>query len=542
MDNTLPAYDQTTPVQSGTSTATLPAYEETQPASKEDYSVGGFVGNAVKDLGRNLSGMAQSVYQGAYAMPKALLKTPVQMAQGTPFAQTEMGQQMSAGANQAGQMTKDIQGVAADPVGAAYRNPVTAASMLYGGYKGARSMLSDAGESGQMAFGKVPEPPSATELPVMQPGAKVGDPHALFSHTDDFGSGGAQRNVYKVYGDPQHPDIQKTGWGSDIPEEQLGNIPVTGRTPVSLKYQPTAGAEAGAPPPQQTQSQQSQPQQEPNYLERSGGAGLNATAGIRGSTIQKLTPRGQNPGTVGINLSKELNDAGAIGTSGIDTWGKMYGLKEQAGQDVASALQAIRDRSAQSSGAGDPLMIDADKALKPLLDEWTKRAGGITPAAQATARPLEELHEGLSNLAKNQGGQLHLDNIRQAMDEIGPLTHKGDLEKQALYSDQYHNLAEINDHMVDTIAKGANNPTLASNLKNANKKYSMYMRVMPDVSRVSAMESVGQKSFSGMIGDLKNSLVSKTALSAGKLQPILGQAAQAAPAAPILSKAMPEQP
>lgn len=258
---------------------------------------------------------------------------------------------------------------------------------------------------------------------------------------------------------------------------------------------------------------------EPNYLERSGGAGLNATAGIRGTTIQKLAKAGQNPGAVGIDLAKQLNSEGAIGSSPISTWDNVNKLKESAGSDVGSAMHAIRDQAAKLGSDGDPLMVDAKTALKPVYEGWAYRAGGMTSAMQSKAKHFEEIYNGLTDIAKNQGGQLHLDNIKQAMDEIGPMTHKGAPEVQEAMQELYGALADTNDHMVQTIAKGANNPTLASNLLNANERYSRYMRIMPDISRASAMESVGQKTLMDMLGEVKNSIVSKAALSAGQTGP-----------------------
>lgn len=78
------------------------------------------------------------------------------------------------------------------------------------------------------------------DLPIVQQGSKTGDPHAVFVYKDNFGPGGAQRDIYNVFGDPSHPVIKERGFGSSVPKEDLDKlgIPVTGRAPGSEKYLP----------------------------------------------------------------------------------------------------------------------------------------------------------------------------------------------------------------------------------------------------------------------------------------------------------------
>jgi len=95
-------------------------------------------------------------------------------------------------------------------------------------YQRAYGIVSDALEkSVQEASG------SSGSLPIVQPGSKVGDPHALFAYNDKFGKGGTDRAIYNVFGDPAHPVLKAKGWGSSLPKADLeaAGIPITGAEP-----------------------------------------------------------------------------------------------------------------------------------------------------------------------------------------------------------------------------------------------------------------------------------------------------------------------
>ncbi len=97
---------------------------------------------------------------------------------------------------------------------------------------------------------------SLRDLPVMQPGVKTGEPHALFAYNDDYGPGGTKRSIYNMFGDPGNPRLnQAGGYGSSVTKDILdqAGIPIVGREPRSVgKWEPLetepAGAGPGKPP------------------------------------------------------------------------------------------------------------------------------------------------------------------------------------------------------------------------------------------------------------------------------------------------------
>lgn len=95
----------------------------------------------------------------------------------------------------------------------------------------------------------IPEPLPAEEtkpitpapsLPVIQPGSKTGEPHALFAYNDDFGEGGSKRSIYNVFGDPENPKVKTAGWGSSLAKAEIDKfgIAITGREPRSQAFEP----------------------------------------------------------------------------------------------------------------------------------------------------------------------------------------------------------------------------------------------------------------------------------------------------------------
>lgn len=74
------------------------------------------------------------------------------------------------------------------------------------------------------------------ELPIMNPGSKEGEPHALFAYNQSLGKGFPTQAYFNIFGDKAKISEMsggKTGWGSSVTLETLQKhrIPVVGREP-----------------------------------------------------------------------------------------------------------------------------------------------------------------------------------------------------------------------------------------------------------------------------------------------------------------------
>lgn len=76
-----------------------------------------------------------------------------------------------------------------------------------------------------------PEGTAPELLPAIAKGSKMGDPHALFAYSDEFGPGMTKRALFNIFGDPEHPALKAAGWGSSVTAEMLKKfgIPITGK-------------------------------------------------------------------------------------------------------------------------------------------------------------------------------------------------------------------------------------------------------------------------------------------------------------------------
>jgi hypothetical protein len=220
-------------------------------------------------------------------------------------------------------------------------------------------------------------------------------------------------------------------------------------------------------------------------MEEAGAKGQNYAAGLRQQTIEAMTKGNQNPGDVGVKVGATLAKENIIGSTPKATYDNLIKAKDVAGKEVGAALKDIH-------GNGVPA-VSAEEALSPMLEAIKERTGAATSARKAMAKPFQEIY---NHLIKNaEGGKISLEQVRKAMNEVGPMTVKGSEEVQAAMSELYGNLASVQENMVNVIAKTAKKPELTANLLKANAKYSLYKRIAPDLKKAAAKESVGKASF-----------------------------------------------
>ena len=245
-------------------------------------SLSGFGSNLVQDVKGSVQGIGDLV--------KGLATHPIDTAEAIPGALVNEGKRIGLGELLTGHPIN-----AAEKFGnAAYDKPLTTAfdvapvvgaagkALGIGGAAGegagAAADVAKAAETAEEATpaaetakavesapGAIPEPmgqaPNLKDLPVMQPGAKTGAPHALFAYNDTFGPDQAPRSIYNIFGDPTDPQIVSAGGhGSSVPKDILdqAGIPVVGREPRSVgkwepldtpKIPPAGGPEAAGAPP-----------------------------------------------------------------------------------------------------------------------------------------------------------------------------------------------------------------------------------------------------------------------------------------------------
>ncbi len=257
-------------------------------------------------------------------------------------------------------------------------------------------------------------------------------------------------------------------------------------------------------------------EQAPNFLQRLGARSLNKSAGIQPRTLMKMAG-GENPANVGDELGQILYKEGATGLSPRTTFEKSSAVKEQFGKAVGDALDQIKQ-------SGIKAETDASKALKPILDKWTELGDATLSENRVMARPYSQMFSKLEKLANQKGGTLSLDDVQSEMQEVGKLFNRiqETSDKYPALAELYGTLADVRDGIVQDIAERAGNPELTTKLLEANKGFSRYSRILPDIAKEAAKEGAGRTAFS-LTSPIKSSvdamrpLFSKAALSIGDL-------------------------
>lgn len=233
----------------------------TPPDTDKDVPEGYFsktAKNILPDLKQTATGLGSMVKEAAFDMPKRALESGVELASGTPWAETPSGVKGAEFVKNAPEMGKEMARPITHPIDYLQEHPVQQTLNALGAAGAIKGMVP--GEKPPVLPPEVenvpqgtlpetvpmrttPEPPAqpaSRGLPVVEQGAKTGDPHAVFAYNDKFGPGGTERSIYNVFGDPEHPVIKQRGWGSSVPKEELDKlgIPVTGRAKGSEKFEP----------------------------------------------------------------------------------------------------------------------------------------------------------------------------------------------------------------------------------------------------------------------------------------------------------------
>ena len=185
--------------------------------------------NAGKEL-KALPGQVPQMAQqglGIASAPIDALKAPFQMMGGKKLSETDIAEDVSPIIQGNKSTVQTVQ----HPVESFRKAPINTAGTFAGLFGGVKGMIPDGANLAEEGAaipkeGLPPEPPpgapiSGKDLPVVASGSKTGAPHALFAYNDNFGPNGSPRSIYNVFGDPEHPAIQKAGWGSSLPAEEI---------------------------------------------------------------------------------------------------------------------------------------------------------------------------------------------------------------------------------------------------------------------------------------------------------------------------------
>lgn len=258
-----------------------------------------------------------------------------------------------------------------------------------------------------------PEPPAApvppaaprapAELPTMTPGAKTGDPHALFAYNDKFGPGGTERSIYNVFGDPEHPAIQAAGGhGSSVPKATLdkAGIPVVGREPRSVgKWEPIVDngkpdlvalpKDAPGTPPSRLPPDPNAPKPTPPAATGTPPDPFKDIRDFVNSKYQKMEKQGGWPDRLANYLREESNKLGAkdLGLQGrqVQTMGQGY-----EGLEKANALVDY----ARQKGYMEPTLSDSTRRslIKFNMDKAGENLNAVRSIAEKRgAPPLEDI-------------------------------------------------------------------------------------------------------------------------------------------------------
>lgn len=365
--------------------------------------------------------LGSTMKQGLYDIPKAAIGSMNDLTRGAAHAiatgelpdadEAEEAVRESPLIKKTEEMTKPI---AENPVGYAEKNPLDALALAATPFLAFSPEAAEAetpkAENPIMAAANAPTLPEAEKgLPVMQPGTKTGEPHALFAYNDDFGPGGSKRSIYNVFGDPDHPAVKDIGFGSSVTKADLdkAGIPIVGREPRSTAWEPIEepkGAPGGTPPPQPPPG--GIPEDIKDYVKAKYEA-AQKKPGLIPKLGNYLTEESNKLGSKDIGLQSGLIKTMGSGYKGIEKANQLVDYAREKGYlkagltdmerrtQIKSAMDQsgdiigkIRD-AADSRGAPD---VDAIKtAVKTSLN--AKYGSGAEKATAEVGRVMEDLNK-----------------------------------------------------------------------------------------------------------------------------------------------------
>lgn len=246
------------------------------------------------------------------------------------------------------------------------------------------------------------------------------------------------------------------------------------------------------------------------------------SAGVTGSTLEHMSPGGQNPGDYVNAVEKQLSAKGVLATTAKETWDKMAPAAKKVGEAVTEAMNNIK----QAAGP-EALLVDANTALDPIANEALKRGTGLFAKTENLANPFYDAYDGLQKIAREQGGKLTLDNINAALHETGQMMNEGGEAVKTTFAKLYGKLADVRDVIVNTVANQAENPELKQALLKNNADYSTYTRILPSVEKAAYKEAIkeGVSAYQKHIGPLGEKLAiagGSYAVVRGILDKVLG--------------------
>lgn len=187
----------------------------------------------LENIGKELVQTAEVVKKGAYDLPKTLLKTPVQLAQGKSFGETDLGKESADIANSAPAVPGMVSNAVQHPIQTAYENPLTAASLGFGAAKGAASLAKGA--------------LSATKGIGAKAGAKIGGAlESAGARGQNFAAGLRPQTIEAMTRAGQNPGEIGTKVGAQLAKERIIGSSPTATYNNLRKARGLAGEEVGS--------------------------------------------------------------------------------------------------------------------------------------------------------------------------------------------------------------------------------------------------------------------------------------------------------